>query len=87
MLWPLILGLTASAGILLWRMAYLVEWRRSEPGRHARGHVEPLYRDDDPPTEILPVIRDYAPYRQMYDPSFYRLSRAVRQWADQTGHQ
>lgn len=76
---PLILGLTVAAGILLWRVAYLVEWRRSEPGRHAMGYVETSRDDDEPITEVLPVIDKPAG-----DPSIMRLERSIRQWLDIT---
>lgn len=83
MYWLLILLLIFSAGGLAWRLAYVVEWRTDNPGRHAAGHVSQMSRDvTDPDTDVFPAIRHDQPYEDECDPGLVRLASAVRRWTE-----
>lgn len=83
MYWLLILLLVLAAGGFAWRLAYIVEWRTDNPGRHAAGHVCQMSRDNlEPETEELPILPVAEDTEPDFDPSLYRLSRAVRRWLD-----
>lgn len=77
MWWVVGVGVLCICGALWW-LVFHVGWR-DEPGRHAFGYVDEVSRDEEEPvTEVLPVVRD----SEFYDPSFYRLGRAVRRWQE-----
>ncbi|WP_157103761.1 hypothetical protein [Nocardia harenae] len=80
MWWLVTVGAAGICAVLWWVIHY-VGWRDFEPGRHLRGHVaevQPERADAvEPITDVLPIIGDDS-HTTYYDPSFYRLSNAVR---------
>lgn len=85
----------AGCGIVLalWWIVYHVGWRDA-PGRHSVGYVDEVeetshddgYPYDGWPTDVLPMVQDELSHMSYYDPSFYRLSRAVRAWVEATNN-
>lgn len=79
-MWTLIVLSIVPAGILVWRLLYLVEWRRSEPGRHSFKYFETSCDEVEPETDVLPIIRAYP--TEQHDPTLERLAYVVRRWVE-----
>ncbi|MFC8526443.1 hypothetical protein [Nocardia sp. NPDC057227] len=81
MWWLVGLGIV-SICVVVWWVIHYVGWRDFAPGRHLLGHVDEIPPDHTEEengaiTEVLAAVEDDS-YRRHYDPSFYRLSAAVR---------